>query len=71
MAKLNICHLFATALVLIRSQRRKIKKKKKIWIRSLFDGTLSGKKMSDKIDEIFRGNENFVRPKFCPTENFV
>ena len=27
--------------------------------------------MSDKIDEIFRGNENFVRPKFCPTENFV
>ena len=44
MAKLNICHLFATALVLIRSQRRKIKKIKKFWIRSLFDDTLSGKK---------------------------
>ena len=40
MAKLNIYHLFATALVLIRSRRRKREKKKKrgrrFWIRLLF-----------------------------------
>ena len=29
------------------------------------------KKMSDKIDEIFRGNENFVRRKILSDENFV
>ena len=41
MAKLNIYHLFATAVVLIRSQRRRREKNKKrrgrrFWIRPLF-----------------------------------
>ena len=48
MAKLNIYHLFATALVLIRSQRRKREKNKKrrgsrFWIQPLFaDRATSG-----------------------------
>ena len=47
MTKLNICHIFATELVLIRSQRQKRektnKKEEEGWIRHLFaDKAASG-----------------------------
>ena len=64
MAKLNIYHLFATTLVLIRSRRRKREKNKKrrgrrFWIRPLFaDRAINGayQRLVLKMKEIDRQN---------------
>ena len=76
MAKLNICHLFATALVLIRSQRRKIKKIKKSGSDRYLMVPYQAKKCRTKLTKFSEvtkilSDQNFVRRKILSNKNFV
>ena len=68
MAKLNICHLFATALVLIRSQRRKIKKKKKSGSDRYLMVPYQAKKCRTKLTKFSEVTKILSDGKFCLTK---